>query len=180
MKKRRFKISKRQKEIIKYIGLCVLAVSAIALPGIAPLLKYFKPKNEYQKKSFRRSFNDLVNKNIIFLSGEKIKLSKRGTELYKKYQIEDIKIKKSKKWNGIWHLVSYDIPEKYKKNRDYFRFVIQKLGFRKIQNSLWVFPWECKEEISIICQNIGVHPFVVYMNTKEIPNQNKYKTYFNL
>ncbi len=174
------RISKKQKEIIKYVGLGLLAVSAIAMPGIASLLKYFNPKNAKEKYSLNKSYKDLVNKNIIFLSGDKIKLSRKGIELYKKYQTQDIKIKKPKKWNGVWHLVCYDIPEKYKKKRDYFRYVLQDLGFYKIQNSLWVIPWECKEEIAIVCQNIGVQPFVIYMNTDRIPNENKLKNKYNL
>jgi hypothetical protein len=174
------KLSKRQKEIIKNIGLGVLVISAIAMPGMAPVLKLFKPRSKFEKQSVKRSFEDLVNKNVIFLSGDKIKLSKKGTELYKKYSIEGIKIKKPIKWNGVWHLVSYDIPEKYKKNRDYFRLRLIDFGFTKLQNSLWVIPWECKEEIVITCQNIGVQPFVVYMNTKEIPNEERIKQRFGL
>ena len=177
---KQIKISKRQKEIIKYIGAGLLCASAIMLPGIAPILKYLKPKNRYEKIRIKKSYENLVNKGIIFLSGEKVKLSKKGVELYKKYEIEDIKVKKTRKWDRNWHLVSYDIPEIRKKQRDYFRFILQNLGFYKIQASLWVIPWECKEEIVIISQNIGVQPFVVYMNTNEIPNSENMMNKFGL
>jgi len=176
----RLYISNKQKEIIKIIGLGILASSAILMPGLAHIIKCFRPKNTKEKYAIKQSYENLVNKNIIFLSGDKVQLSKKGIELYRKYQTEGIKINKPKNWDGLWHLVSYDIPEKFKARRDYFRHIIQDLGFIKIQDSLWLIPWECKEEMAIICQNIGIQPFVVYMNTNKIPEEDKIKKVFDI
>jgi DNA-binding transcriptional regulator PaaX len=84
-----------------------------------------------------------VHKKIIYLSGDEVKLTKRGQELLKIIQLKDLAIIRPKNWDHIWHLVSYDIPEFKKKERDFFRSKLIALGFGQIQDSLWAYPYEC-------------------------------------
>ncbi len=176
----KFYISKKQKKIIKFLAEEYFNDAVKIIPNLDRLLDFFQSKLYYQKSNIKISLKSLEKKRIICLSDEKIELSKNGIELYKKYQLEDIQIKRPKEWDSVWHLVCYDIPESKKRERDYFRFVLRNLSFKQIQKSLWVLPWECKEEIAIICQNIGIQPFVIYMNTDKIPNQEIIIKSFNL
>jgi DNA-binding transcriptional regulator PaaX len=174
------RLSKRQREIIKTIGKVVLLTTAIAAPGMSVILKSLNDSSAKSKYLTKQRINKLEIAGVIYLSGEKIRLTKKGRELAKKILVEDIRIKHGDNWDGIWQLVSYDIPETRKKERDYFRKVISDLGFKQIQDSLWVFPWQCTEEIAIICQNLGIAPFVAYLNTKHLPRQSYLEKYFNL
>lgn len=172
------RISEKQKEILKSIGKTVL-VSGIAL--VAPnLIQILKPKNYTQKQQYKRSLKKLVDNDIIYLFGEEVRLTKKGRELYKIVEVEDIHIPKNDDWDGIWHLVCYDIPEKKKQERDYFQQKLLKSGFWAVQDSLWVYPWDCKEEIAVIAQNLGVSPYVAYLNTNYLPGQNKLIKRFSL
>ena len=83
--------------------------------------------------------------------------------------IDNIKIAPMKKWDGNWHLVCYDIPEDFKKERDFFRSKLLLSGFRIIQDSLLVYPYDCKEEIAIMSQKLGISPYVAYLNTDYLP-----------
>ena len=174
------RLSKKQREIIKIIGKVILLTSAIAVPGMGVILKSLNDDSYKSKYLTKKRVEKLEEAGVIYLSGDRIKLTKKGKELAKKILIEDIEIKHGENWNGIWQLVSYDIPEKRKKERDFFRKVIRDLGFKQIQDSLWVLPWECKEEIALICQNLGIAPFVAYLNTKHLPRQNYLEKYFDL
>lgn len=171
------RISERQKEVLKTIGLCIVLASALVAPNIIQLLKPLNSKKRYQYKKIIKKLSD--NK-IIYLFGEKIELTKKGQELLKKIQIEEITIKHPDKWDGVWHLVCYDIPEDKKPERDYFRKKISDLGFKVIQDSLWVFAYNCKEEIAVISQSLGISPFVAYLNTNYLPQQNRLINYFKL
>ena len=172
------RISEKQKEIVKSVGKIILVSGLIVL---APnLLKILKPKNKYHKQQYKRSIKKLLDNDIIYLFGEEIRLTKKGRELYKTVEVEESKIPKSDIWDGIWHLVCYDIPEKKKEKRDHFQQKLLKSGFWAIQDSLWVYPWDCKEEIAIISQNLGISPYVAYLNTNYLPNQNKIIKRFSL
>lgn len=171
------RISEKQKEVLKAIGSCIVLASAIVAPNIIQILKPITAKKRYQYKQIIKKLSD---RKIIYLSGEEIELTKRGKDLLKKIEIDDVAIKKPNSWDGVWHLVCYDIPEDKKHERDYFRKKISDLGFKVIQDSLWVLPYDCKEEIAVISQSLGISPHVAYLNTDYLPQQEKLVRYFNL
>ncbi|MCL5794796.1 MAG: hypothetical protein M1338_00320 [Patescibacteria group bacterium] len=171
------RITEKQKEILKVIGKCAMLATAIVAPNILQLLK---PRNTKKKYQYKKIIEKLSDHKVINLSGENITLTKRGQNLLRKIQIEDIKIKPMTHWDGVWHLVCYDIPENKKKERDYFRMKISDLGFEVIQDSLWVYPYNCKEEIAVIAQNLGISPYVAYLNTQYLPQQARLTKIFKL
>jgi len=175
------RITKRQKEVLSVIGKLSLMAAAFVAPNIIQLLRPENPEKKYRyNKIIKRMFDD----KIIYLAGEKIILTDRGKELLKQIQVEDIEINKwqdrPENWDGIWHLVCYDIPEPFKNKRDGFRRKLIESHFRQIQLSLWVCPYDCKEEIAVLAQNLGIAPFVVYLNTDRLPQQDKLIRLFDL
>lgn len=177
-RKNHFKIGENEKEIIKSIGLGTLVIASFVLPGLPVALKPFLKARGPSK--FTKFLKNLSDKNIIYLGGDKIRLTKKGTQYLNIINTQEIVITKPKQWDGLWHLVSYDIPDTSKKKRDWFRKILQGWGFRKIQESLWVFPYECKEEVAVVAQNLGIARFVIVMNTNQLPNQQKMESYFQL
>lgn len=173
------KIGNREKDILAAVGVGALLVGAVLVPGLSLALTPFLSKNRYGRQNVQKSIKRLQDKDLIYLSGEKIKLTKRGREILKRVQVEDIIIHKTE-WDGIWRLVTYDIPEKYKKQRDYFRTKLLYLGFLEVQKSMYVIPYECLEEIAVFAQSIGVAPFVMYLTTLALPQQKQYLRRFGL
>lgn len=172
------RLSERQKEILKAIGTITLA-STVAI--LAPnLLQILKPSDKQKRYRYKKSLKTLVDHDIIYLFGEEIRLTEKGKELYRIVEIEDIKIPVNDHWDRVWHLVCYDIPEKKKKERDYFKNKLLESGFWAVQDSLWVYPWDCKEEIAVISQNLGISPYVAYLNTDYLPGQDKLIRRFSL
>lgn len=176
MKLRR--LSKNQKEILLNIGKAGLITATVLLAPNA--LKLFKPRSKQEKYYLKKNINTLYEKDIIYLSGERVKLTDKGKQILRQIEIEDVTISPKEDWDGIWHLVCYDIPETKKKERDYFRAKLTQFGFTMIQDSLWVFPYECREEIAVMSQNLGIAPYVAYLNTDHLPQQSKLVKYYNL
>lgn len=52
-----------------------------------------------------------------------------------------------RRWDGLWWLAIYDIPENKKYRRDAFREFIRRLGFGKVQESCWVSPYDLSSQI---------------------------------
>jgi len=171
------RLSENQKNVLKIIGKSLILASAVFAPNIVQILR---PRNAKEKYKHKKTVKKLFDDKVIYLSGEEIKLTKKGLKLLKIIQIEDIQLTLLDEWDGVWHIVCYDIPEFKKKEREYLRLKLKELNFKFIQKSLWVYPYECKEEIAIISQNLGVAPFVAYLNTDYLPNQEKLICYFNL
>lgn len=133
-----------------------------------------------ENRNISRVINRLEERGLINLGGDIVELTLEGQKILNRIEAEDIKIVKPEKWDQIWHIVAYDIPEDFKKERDYFRQKLKEFGFVNLQESMWLFPYNCKEEIAIFTQSINISPFVIYLNTDHVPNQNRYIDRFNL
>ena len=48
-------------------------------------------------------------------------------------------------WDGRLYLITYDIPEKRRKDRDVLRSFIQQLGMGMLQESVWITPYDPRE-----------------------------------
>ncbi|MCL5093851.1 MAG: hypothetical protein M1355_01860 [Patescibacteria group bacterium] len=177
-KKKRIFIGKREREIIRFIAKGVLISASLAIPNLPVALKPFLETNQ-KKRNFKRSFNQLYEKDVIYLSGDKICLSKKGKKLLAKIESENITLQE-KDWDGIWRIVAYDIPDKSKRERDYFKKKLKELGFQDLQKSMMVTPYECKEEIAVFTQNIGISPYVMFLTTDHLPRQKEMVRKFGL
>lgn len=178
MKKISFRIGENEKKVLKYIGLGLLIYVGLGSPKMPQaLLSIIKKRGQ---KGLRKLLKNLEKKRYINLGGEKIKLTKKGKTLLQEIAVSEIKFSKPDKWDGLWRLVSYDIPEVSKKFRDLFRNILERNGFCKIQESLWVFPYECKEEIAILAKQLNLSPYVVVMTTDHLPNQKEMVDHFGL
>lgn len=175
---RRLKLGENEKEIIKMIGLGLFVVASFALPNLPMALRPIMKMRG--SKGFQKLLKHLRDKDVIDLGGERIKLTAKGQELLKKIYLSEIKIVKPEEWDGIWRLVSYDIPEKYRKSRDLFRSVLERNHFFQIQESLWVNPYECKEEIAVLAKDIDLTPYVIILVTDHLPNQKGMEEHFGL
>ena len=171
-------IGQKEKEILKLIGLGILITASLAIPNLPLALKPFI-ENKYKKSNFKIKLKHLEEKNLIILGGDRIKLSKKGQELLKRIQTEDIEIKKTR-WDKNWRIVAYDIPNKKRREREYFRRKLKELNFEKIQESIMIIPYECRNEIAILAQNLGISLYVIYLTTTSIPNQKKMIKKFHL
>ncbi len=176
--RKKFRLGENEKEIIKYVGLGLFVATSLVIPNL-PVA--FQPIMKMRgNKGLHKLITKLRNKNVIELGEDRIKLTKKGKELLREIQLSEIIVAKTRQWDGLWRLVSYDIPEKYKKSRNLFRCVLERNNFYQIQKSLWACPWPCKEEIAILAKNINVSEYVVFMETNKLSDKKELTMYYNL
>lgn len=174
------KVGKKEKEILRAVAKGVLTTLTIFDHKLKGTDFYKDFMYDRRKRDlFNRSIKRLEEKGLVNLGGEKIKLSKEGLEILRRDEAWDINIRKSA-WDGVWRIVGYDIPEDFKKERDYLAKKLKELGFYRVQKSMWAYPYDCKEEIAMFAQSLHVAPFVIYLTTDKLPNQTKVKNHFGL
>src|SRR4030042_2314852 len=92
------------KKILKYLLLAGAIYVAASSPYFASrMVRNFFHQESPQRK-FYDSFNYLKRRKLIILEREgcdiSVRLTKEGKRLAGKYQIDDLKIQKPKKWDG--------------------------------------------------------------------------------
>lgn len=64
------------------------------------------------------------------------------------------------RWDGKWRIIIFDIPEERGKQRRQFRRKMQSLGLYMMQESVFVFPYPCEEEIAELCETFHISSYV--------------------
>ena len=73
-----------------------------------------------------------------------------------------------------------NIPEKIRKARDVFRYHLNQLGFYEFQKSVFVHPYNCKDEIDYLIEFYNLRRFVRFVEADSIDNELHLKKYFHL
>ena len=107
-------------------------------------------------------------------------MTKEGENKALRFKIDEMEIKKPPKWDGEWRIVIFDIPDRFKKAREALRNKLKDLGFLKLQESVFVFPYECEDEINFITEVFLVRPFVRFMRVKSFTNEEQIRVNFGL
>ncbi len=95
------------------------------------------------------------------------------------YRFEEMKIDR-KNWDSKWRLLIFDIPEKIRRGRNALREKIKELGFYELQKSVFVFPYDCKNEIDFIIEFFNIRKYVHFGILETIDNEKHLKEIFNL
>ena len=54
---------------------------------------------------------------------------------------------KKEAWDKKWRMVAFDIPNTHRKGRNALRYRLKTAGFRELQESVFIFPYDCEQEI---------------------------------
>ena len=133
------------------------------------------------KDKIRNLYKSKIVRFIEKENGEvEITLSEIGKIKVLAYRVEDMKIPVPQKWDGKWRMVIFDIPEKIKLSRDALRWRLKRLGLRELQKSVFVYPYECEDEIDFIIEFYNVRSYVRYGVLETIDNELHLKKIFKL
>jgi len=86
---------------------------------------------------------------IKFSDKDHFVLTDKGRGVLLKFDIDDLKLPDFDplKWDGVWRVLIFDIPELTRAVRNLFRRKLQELGFYTLQKSVYVTPIACEKEI---------------------------------
>ena len=107
-------------------------------------------------------------------------LTENGKEKALSYNIEEMKIAVPKHWDEKWRIVIFDIPETLKGKREILRFRLKGLGFYELQKSVFVYPFNCYNEIEYIVEFYQIRKFVRFIVADFIDNELHLKEHFGL
>jgi len=164
--------------LLKAGGIVVLSLLSPQLPNnlLKSYLKDRRRLNERLKRLEEMGWIKITEENDKI----KLELVEEGKKQAYYYDLENLKIKKPNKWDGLWRIVAFDIPEEKKIAREALRRKLKQLDFFQLQKSIFVLPYDCKKEMEVIKQTYEIWPYMTYIVAKEIDRSEKLKDKFNL
>ena len=144
--------------------------------------KEWKKINErYLRESIKRLYQSkLVDYKENNNGTVRLTLSEKGKNKILKYDLDKIEIKKPAQWDKLWRLVVFDIPEEERSGRMALAAKLKELGFYPMQKSVFIHPYECKDEIDFIVEIFNLAPYVRFMRVKDIDIELDLKERFRL
>jgi hypothetical protein len=141
--------------------------------------------DEENRKKARSVFYYLKNKGLIDVrvrNGQLfVSLTDEGKRVAGKYQINDLKIRKPKKWDKKWRILIFDIVDKHKIKREALRGKLKELGFYQLQKSVWVYPYDFEREAVLLREFLGLEiKEVTIITESKIEGDAGLKTFFDI
>ena len=87
---------------------------------------------------------------------------------------------KRRRWDGKWRVVVFDVWENTRSKRDILRYEIKNFGFIQLQKSVWIYPYECQEFISLLKTGLSFGKNIRYMIVEKLDHDEKLRKYFKL
>lgn len=179
-----YKRGELAKEILKGLAIGGFIVACFALPGLAQVAVLFKSKDARDRYRVNQAVRGLEKKKWvrIYQKGGKdiVEITEAGKKRVLEYNLDEMKLKIPKKWDGWWRIVMFDIPETKKRARGAISIKIKELGLYPIQKSVFVSPYPCKDEIDFIGEFFNARNHIIYIRAKEIEGVRKLKNHFNI
>jgi DNA-binding transcriptional regulator PaaX len=113
-------------------------------------------------------------------NGWRLELTENGLMELMAYELRQKLIDSSKPWDGRWRFLIFDIPETRRVTRDQIRRSLISFGFYRLQNSVWVFPYECEEVLELLRINYGVRYDALYLRAEKVAKDQRLRRYFGL
>ncbi|MBI2635262.1 MAG: CRISPR-associated endonuclease Cas2 [Parcubacteria group bacterium] len=153
-----------------------LILSSLFAPNVAqllkPLMRWRRNWDKIDKRRIHDAVKRLNNKRLVELveKGDNIyvKITANGRNLLKRFDYDDIELLNTKEWDKKWRLVIFDIPEKKKKERNALSNKLRDLGLYHLQESVFVYPYDCQNEIDFICEFLSISRYVNYCTVESI------------
>ncbi len=184
MKLEKIEESTLTKTVFATLGVAALVSVALVFPSIGYIIKYFSDDKNRQKY-IKRVFYRLEKQDLISIHEEPtgeitIKITDKGRQKALTYHIDKMEIKRSKTWDGLWRVVIFDIPEGQKRARNALRETLLNLDFYKLQKSVFVHAFPCRDEVDFLKYNFNVANHVAFIVAKSIDNENKIRNHFQV
>ncbi len=145
-----------------------IVLASLFLPNaskmLKPLIKWHKNWNKIKRQRIQETVKRLNQKGLIELIEKNgklyIEITRDGKKLIRDFDYDNIKLSNDKKWDKKWRMVIFDIPEKKNKERRALSVKLKELGFYPLQESVFIYPHDCQDEINFVCGFLDIDRYV--------------------
>lgn len=162
--KYKYYFKKPRSEIVKDILRWLAIGGAVCIAASSPyfsinLMRGLTRWRRYKRRKVYDAFYNLRKQGCINIKKINhqiyISLTKEGRKKAGWLQIDSLKIKRPKKWDNKWRIVIFDIGQLKNIYREAFRGKLKELGFVPLQKSVWIYPFECRDEVEVLKEFFG-------------------------
>ncbi len=176
-------------DILLMIAAGPIILASLFLPNapliLKPLIKWHKNWGKIKRQRIYEAIRRLNKKRLIELVEKNdklyIEITENGKKLINNFDYDDIELPNYKKWDKKWRMVIFDVPEKKKKERRALSAKLKDLCFYPLQESVYIYPYDCQDEIDFVCSFLSIDHYVNYCVVDMLDKkEGELRRFFNL
>lgn len=168
-----------------YAALGGVMVAVGAVPDFSKILKYYVGAKKgarfnYQTKT---ALGRLAARSFITFDDRDGRRYARITEKGKRVlalETQKVASATKKKWDRRWRVVIFDIPERRRRIRVRLRRFMEEYGFVRLQDSVWIYPYDCEDLIALAKADLRIGADVLYMIVERLERDKHLREHFKL
>lgn len=153
-------------DLLRYLALGgILTIAMLSPIGGPKIVKSLFRHLKYKIRQIKDSAYYLKKRGLVEFVTENnsevtVRITNNGKKYLKTFDIYNMVLNKPARWDKKWRLVAFDIPEEHKSAREALRRKLKELNFIRFQDSVWITPYPCDDEIRFLREIFNI-PFNV-------------------
>ena len=130
--------------------------------------------------AINRSRQMLVKNGFLLYKNNLLHLTPKGEKELRFLEIAEFGLQKPPRWDGRWRILTFDIPERRRTVRTRVRQILEKIGFKRLQDSVWLYPYDCEDVIVLLKADLKIGKDMLYVIVDELEYDKAYRKHFNV
>ncbi len=182
------------KHILTYLGMGATIATAFIAPNVAGALgrEFFSSSFSYEPDRWKRFNRGYLRQSLKRLELQKliqyshsdgqdvVTITQEGKSKILKYSFDHLEVKKPNSWDGNWRVVIYDIPARDRSLQLVIRDALKAMGFYQMQESVYLFPYPCYDEVEFLRSFYAAGSMVKYLLVTKLEDDALYREYFGV
>lgn len=170
-----------KKIILSSVALAgILAVGLVAPNALGAMAKLGILPHRRQKEVIVRSRIRLVQQGFLEYRNKMLSLTPKGEAALRKLKLNEYKMQKPERWDGKWRVLIFDIPEKMRGLRELVRRTLFAIGFVRMQDSVWLYPYDSEDLITLLKADFKIGKNLLYLVVEQMEYDARYRDHFDL
>lgn len=180
---KRLKKKQLQYAILGTVAFAGLLSVALVAPNVLGALAKLGilPGSKRKKEIINRARDRMISQGLLAKNTEGyLSLTKKGKERLSRIQSFTFVQQKPKRWDEKWRILIFDIPQKRRSTRDKIRHTLTEIGFMRLQDSVWVYPYNCEDTVALLKEDFKVGKDLLYLVVDEMEGDTALRISFGL
>lgn len=184
--KRRARRGQIESVILSSLAIAGIGLMAVAAPNTLQLLKHIDPDwvaKRDPRQRIKEAVYRLKRKRLVEFVNKTGRVFLRITQKGRR-KLESLvlagPLPKPRRWDQKWRLVIFDIPERKRALRGRARNIVSGFGFARLQDSVWVYPYDCEEAVALLKTELRLGTDLLYIIADAIEYDTPLRRQFDL
>ncbi|MDP3646245.1 MAG: hypothetical protein Q8R25_04100 [bacterium] len=159
----------------------ILAIAVVAPNVLGAMAKLGLLPGKRQGEYIQAAHARMISRGLLMKNKEGfLRLTPKGERALRMMTLEDFSTRKPSRWDGKWRVLIFDIPERNRGLRDKIRSVLLTIGFVQVQQSVWAYPYDCEDIVTLVKADLHVGKRLMYLIVDSIEYDSELRGKFGL